>query len=265
METTCPNCTFTIKENFCSNCGQKKFKRIDRKYILDEVQYSLIHTNKGFLYSAKKILRNPGKTAREFVEGNRVNHYKPLLLVFLLSGISAFISFKIIGLDKIMANFYASQHMNSKMMNDMQTFMSSYNSLIMLLLIPIISIFTYLALRKWGQNYYEHIIMNAYALCFYIFICIFLLYPIMFFLKSNVHAFSIFTSLTTIVYPPLFIWFYKGFYPEKPLKTILGKVLIIIGLILLTYIILVMIAVVIGIAAAIIIGPEAKEYILPQK
>lgn len=265
MEYACPNCNKAIIENFCGNCGQKKFKRIDKKYVLDEVQYSLIHTNKGFLYSAKKILRNPGKTAYEFVYGNRVNHYKPLLLVFLLSGISAFISFKIIGLDKIMSDYYTSQHMNSKLMSDVQTFMSSYNSFIMLMLIPIISVFTKLALRKWGQNYYEHIIMNAYALSFYTFITILFLYPIMFVLRTNVNAFTIFTSVGTLTMPFMFVWFYKGFYPEKSLKTIIGKVLIIIGLILLAYIILIMIAVVIGIVAAIIMGPEAIEYFKPQK
>ena len=264
MEHTCPNCTYTINENFCSNCGQKKFKRIDRKYILDEVQYSLIHTNKGFLYSAKKILKNPGKTAYEFIYGNRVNHYKPILLVFLLSGISAFISFKFIGLDKMMNDYYSSQHMSSKLMNDMQTFMHSYYSFIMLLLIPIISIFTKLALRKWGQNYYEHIIMNAYALSFYTFISILVLYPIMFFLKTNVHAFMIFTSLTYLTYPILYVWFYKGFYPEKPIKTIIGKVLIIIGLILLAYILVIIIAVIIGVVAALIMGPEALKYFKPQ-
>lgn len=265
MEYICPNCNSTIIENFCGNCGQKKFKRIDKKYVLDEVQYSLIHTNKGFLYSAKKILRNPGKTAREFVEGNRVNHYKPLLLVFLLSGISSFISFKILHVDKIMADVYASQHMNSKMVNDIQTVMSSYQSFIMLLLVPIISIFTKLALRKWGQNYYEHIIMNAYALSFYNFICILLLYPVFFFLRTNADAFSIFMSITTLAYPILYIWFYKGYYPEKSFKTIIGKVLIIIGLILVAYFVLIIIAVVIGVVAAIIIGPEAKEYFMPQK
>lgn len=265
MEYICQHCNNDINANFCSNCGQKRYKRIDKKYVIDEIQYVLIHTNKGFLYSAKKILRNPGKTAREFVEGNRVNHYKPLLLVFLLSGISAFISFKIIGLDKIMNDYYTSQHMNSKMMIDMQTFMSSYQSFFMLALIPVVSVFTKLALRKWGQNYYEHIIMNAYALCYYIFVSILLLFPIMFFLRTNMNAFPILTGLTTLAYPVLYVWFYKGYYPEKSIKSIIGKVLIIIGLILLAYIILIMIAVVIGIVAAIIMGPEAMEYFKPQK
>ncbi|MBP8067453.1 MAG: DUF3667 domain-containing protein [Pedobacter sp.] len=264
MEYICQNCTNTITENFCGNCGQKKFKRIDKKYVLDEVQYSLIHTNKGFLYSAKKILKNPGKTAHEFVYGNRVNHYKPLLLVFLLSGISTFISLKIIGLDKIMTEYYTAQHMNSKLMNDMMAFIYSYNSIIMLILIPIISIFTKLALRKWGQNYYEHIIMNAYALSYYIFLSLIVLYPIMFLLRTNENAYAIITGLTMLTMPLISIWFYKGFYPDKSIKTIIIKVLLIIGLILLAYILVLIIAIVIGIIAAIIMGPEVLKYVKPQ-
>ena len=125
MELNCQNCNEIITGHFCSNCGQKKYKRIDRKYILDEIQYTFLHTNKGFLYSVKNIIKNPGKTAREFIDGNRVNHYKPILLAFVLSGISAFISFKIIGLQKIMSSFYAKENINSAFMNDYMTITSS--------------------------------------------------------------------------------------------------------------------------------------------
>lgn len=63
-ETNCRNCNEVIAINFCSNCGQKKYKRIDKNYIWEEIQYTTIHTNKGFLYSLKKIFKNPGATAR---------------------------------------------------------------------------------------------------------------------------------------------------------------------------------------------------------
>ena len=147
-------CTL-ILNNFCDNCGQKKFKKIDRKYIWDEIQYTFLHTNKGFLYSVKNIIKNPGETARAFINGNRVNHYKPILLVFVLSGISTFISVKIIGFEKIMSAFYAKETLNSEYMNDVMTSLKSYNSILMLLLVPVFALTTRLAFRKWGNNYYE--------------------------------------------------------------------------------------------------------------
>ena len=98
MSETCLNCNNPVIENFCSNCGQKKYKRIDKKYIWDEIQYTVFHTNKGLLFSVKNILKNPGKTAKEFIDGNRVNHYKPILLVFVLSGIATLVSFKVLNL-----------------------------------------------------------------------------------------------------------------------------------------------------------------------
>ncbi|RYG21483.1 MAG: DUF3667 domain-containing protein [Chitinophagaceae bacterium] len=265
MESICQNCNHSILENFCANCGQKKFKRIDKKYVLDEVQYSVIHTNKGFLYSAKKILKNPGKTAHEFIYGNRVNHYKPLLLLFLLSGVATFISFKIVGLNKIMTNYYASQHMNSELLNDIQAFMSSYSSMIILILVPFFSIFTKLVLRKWRENYYEHIIMNAYVFSTYNFLLILVLYPILYLVRANVNAFVVFTSLVSVSIPLLLVWFYRGFYPDKSLKTIIGKVLLIVGCSFLVYMLIIILTITIAAIVAQFTGQDILHYLRPQK
>jgi hypothetical protein len=126
MEATCLNCTTEIVQNFCANCGQKKYKRIDRKYIWDELQYSTVHMNKGFFYSLKNTLKNPGKTARTFIDGNRINHYKPIALAFILSGISSFISFKIVGLGEIMSAIQDEQVAKSDMVKDINTFRVTY-------------------------------------------------------------------------------------------------------------------------------------------
>lgn len=166
MEKNCPNCNRVITGNFCSSCGQKKYKRIDKKYIWEEIQYTILHTNKGFLYSVKEIIKNPGKTARKYIDGNRVNHYKPILPAFVLSGISAFVSFKILGLYDILIAYYSSSaaNVNSKFMNEFMSVFSSYNSIIMLLALPFIALATKFVFRKWGHNYYEHIVMIAYIL-----------------------------------------------------------------------------------------------------
>jgi len=262
-QNICLNCDYTIDENFCCHCGQKRFKRIDKKYVTDEIQYLLIHTNKGFLYTLKKLAKNPGKTAREFIEGNRVNHYKPILLTFLLSGISAFISFKVIGLASIMKEFYTEQHLNSPFMNDYMAISTGYNTFIMLGLVPLFALTTWIAFHKWKANYYEHIVINAYILSTYTLVNIVFLYPILFISRHNTSAFATIASLSTLVVPFLLLWFFKGYYPEKPMKQIVWRVLATLGLVIAVLFVLMIIVTIGGIIYAITKGPEGLEYIKP--
>lgn len=261
MASTCLNCQSTITENFCGNCGQKKFKRIDRKYVVDEAQYLLVHTNKGFLYSVKNILKNPGKTARDFIEGNRVNHYKPLLLAFVLSGISALISYKIIGVNDILRQV-TSKTGAPEISNNVFAFVSSYNSFLMLAIIPFFAIFTSLVFRKWGQNYFEHIVMNAFGLSFYILITILIVYPILFAFRANTDVFMLLFVGSMLTLPFIFVWFYKGFYYDRSIGIIIFKVLLILLLVFVVYIFLSILA---GFIFVVIKGPEALKLIQPHK
>ena len=265
MEQTCLHCDYTIDENFCRNCGQKRFKRIDRKYVSDEIQYLLIHTNKGFLYTIKKLVKSPGGTAKRFIDGDRVNHYKPILLAFLLSGISAFISFKIIGLAGLMSDFYTNQHMNSPFMNDYMTISTGYNAFIMLGLIPLFALTTWLAFNKWGANYYEHIVMNAYILSTYTLVNIVFIYPVLYILRHNLAHFAAIVSASTLLLPFILVWFFRGYYPEKPLKQVIWRVLGVLGLTLVALSILMIILMIIVAIYVFAQGPEGAKYFLPAK
>lgn len=260
MSETCLNCNNPVIENFCSNCGQKKYKRIDKKYIWDEIQYTVFHTNKGLLFSVKNILKNPGKTAKEFIDGNRVNHYKPILLVFVLSGIATLVSFKVLNLKEMMSDYFSQQHMNSNFMNDLMSFLSSYNSFLMVLLIPLFALTTKIAFRKWGHNYYEHIVMNAYILSFYTLVSIIVVYPIMFFFRHSTSTFFNITQFSLLLVPIILVWFFREFYKDKPLKSIIIKVLGVLGLAILGYIIFLVIGGLIGLGMTMLKGPEALEY-----
>lgn len=260
MASTCLNCQAPIAENFCSNCGQKKFKRIDRKYVVDEAQYLLIHTNKGFLYSIKNILKNPGKTARNFIDGNRVNHYKPLLLAFVLSGASVFLSYQVLNINELLGQF-ATQTSGANV-NKALTFLSSYSSVIMLAFLPILAIFTSVIFRKWGHNYYEHIVMNAFGLSCYNLITIIVFYPILYLVRGNMDAFMKVFLASTLITPFIFVWFYRGFYPERSIGKIILKVLLIIVTVFLAYIAVVIISVIL---IGIIKGPEALKMLQQPK
>lgn len=265
IEKTCPNCSAVIIDNFCSSCGQKKYKRIDRKYVIDELQYTLLHTNKGLFYSIKKILQNPGKTAREYIHGNRVNHYKPVLLVFLLSGISTFISYKILGFNDILNSYFSKGDINAKFMNEVMSFISSYNSFLMVLLVPLFAITTKIAFRKWGQNYYEHVVMNCYIVSYYTLVSLILVYPVLFFLKSNPEAFFNVSQISMFLLPPILFWFFKGFYSNHSTKSIILRSLVVLGLTLLGYIALIVVfSIGFGIYIA-LANPEALKDFAPKK
>jgi len=265
MEYLCQHCNNDINANFCSNCGQKRYKRIDKRYVLDEIQYVLIHTNKGFLYSVKNIIKNPGKTAHNFIIGDRVSHYKPLLLAFLLSSISGFLGYKVLKMEHVMSEYFATQHMNSLFMNDMMSFLSSYTSFLYLLLIPLFALCTKIAFSNWGHNYYEHVIMNSYIISCYTIFSVIVVYPILYFFKTDAETFLKITFIAILAVPVIIIWFFKHFYPDKPLTTIIGRSLLSILLAVIAYFIIIISVVMGGFIYAAIKGPEALKYMMPPK
>jgi uncharacterized membrane protein len=217
MSEICKNCTEEIVLNFCPNCGQKKSKRIDKTYIKDELQYTLLHMNKGFFYSIKKILRAPGKTAREFLEGNRVNHYKPILLVFVISGISAFLANTIIHPAEIMAQYQNDLNPQPGFdANAFNAFIFKYQSLLMLASLPFTAFFTWLAFKKWGYNYYENVIINAFYFACLQALSIIIIMPLQIVLKDNPLLFAIIpTSLSFLLAIAVTFWFYIELYNDR--------------------------------------------------
>jgi ribosomal protein L37E len=235
IENSCVHCSKNIHENFCSNCGQKRYKRIDRKYIWDEIQYTTIHVNKGFFYSIKNIMKNPGKTARAYIAGDRVSHYKPISLAFILASISAVISINVVELYKMMGEVMYNNKMSSSFGDEIMPFVNKYNSYMMLLFVPIMAIFTRFIFRKWGNNFYEHVVINAIGISHYLVITILVMYPIVYFLKSDPALCVKITYFSFLLIPIYMAIFFKGFYPEYSWKTIILKVLWLTFLILLAY------------------------------
>ena len=235
MENTlCKNCQTAVSGNFCSNCGQKtKTLRLDWQYIKDEVKYTVLHVNKGFFFTLKELYTRPGGTIKEFIEGKRINHYKPILLVFVLAGISGFLSLQI-DMNTLMEGYNA-QNLNTKAMieyNKAMTWMFSHYALFEILALPIVSFLSWLSFKKWGYNYIENIIINCFAggqrLVFSI-ICI-LLYLIV--PKEALVKFSTITAFLTF---GLTIWTYASLYKDKPRTALILRILLFIFLLLLVF------------------------------
>lgn len=160
-----------------------------------------------------------------------------------------------------MSVYFSQMHINSNFMGDIMSFMSSYNSILMLLYVPLFAITTKIAFKKWGHNYYEHVVMNAYIISFYTLVSIIIVYPIMFFFKHSPSVFLNLSQFSVLLVPIILVWFFKEFYQEKNLKSIIIKVFGILGLTILGYIIILIFGSVIGAGIAMLKGPEASEYL----
>ncbi len=239
MSEICKNCAHEILINFCGNCGQKKAKRIDRNYIKDELQYTVLHMNKGFFFSIKQILKAPGRTAREFLEGNRVNHYKPILLVFVIAGISAFLTNTFIHPVEVMQKYSEAHPMKSAFdLNATNKIIYNYQSFVMLFTIPFMAFFTWLVFKKWGYNYYENVIINAYSLVSLLLLSIIFVLPIQYFLRDNPELFMIIPSIVSFLLMVLvFPWFYINLYNNKSAGDVILRLLLLVVALFATFII----------------------------
>ena len=83
---TCKNCSINFDTKYCPDCGTPAItKRIDKHYVWHELQHGIFHFEKGFFYTTKELLINPGHAVRKFIEGDRLKHYKPIGYVIICS------------------------------------------------------------------------------------------------------------------------------------------------------------------------------------
>ncbi len=240
----CKNCQHTFEGNFCSNCGQKtSTKRLDWHFVKEELQYTFLHINKGLLYTAKQLFTQPGKTIRDYIDGKRVQHYKPILLVFVLAGLNGLLT-HYIDVEKFMPKTDTHVKMKSGLSFGKESFdwILSHYSIIELGLIPILSLCSYLAFKKWGYNYIENIIINCFAsgqrLLFGIAV-----FPIEYLFRKSGYFVTISSILSLITYL-LTVWTYYKIYEKQVIGNFILRFLLFAFLFGIIFILTVVIAII---------------------
>jgi hypothetical protein len=110
---------------------------------------------------------------------------------------------------------------------EQEYFLLRYWSSFTLALIPLFAILTRFFFRKREENYYEHIVMNAYLQSHLNMLYVIILVPVAFFFQSA-PSFVLNWSMTKLfIYPFVFVWFFKTYYPDLKLSVIIRKVLMI--------------------------------------
>ena len=222
----CKNCEHTFQGNFCNHCGQKsKTTRLNWGYLKDEIEYTFLHINKGFLYSIKQIITRPGDTAREFIEGKRVHHYKPILMVFVLAGLNGFLT-SFLKIDKEILSVAKVSSKNKEFQENflkMYEWIFSHYALIELAFIPFLSLFSWIAFKKYGYNYIENIIINSFASSQRLIFGV-ITFPLMYFANPKYVM-----SISSILYIPILgltTWFYLQLYKDKVIGNVILRLIL---------------------------------------
>jgi len=165
----CKNCGKIIEGNFCSHCGQNsKVGKVNLSNFLNEISESVFQINKGLFFTLKELFVRPGHGVKEFLNGKRKNHFKPVAYVLTFSTLYFLIS-RLTGentwMNDIISGFSigVNDSDSGKEIPSFLTWLSENFAYANLLLLPIFSFASYLSFIGFKKNYLEHIVLNSYV------------------------------------------------------------------------------------------------------
>ena len=124
--------------------------------MLHEVFHFFTHLEKGFPFTLKSLLKNPGRMQREYIEGDRSRHQKPFSMFFICLTLAALSRYW------IFRSVYDGDPGNEGEI----VFFDKYMVLFHLLLLPINALITYAFFSRSKYNYAEVGVLCLYTISF---------------------------------------------------------------------------------------------------
>jgi hypothetical protein len=204
MTTTCKNCNQTFKGHYCSNCGQTaETHKLNLHYLWHDIQHGLFHFDSGITYTAKQLFTRPGHSIREFVEGKRVKHFKPLSLVMVLA--TAYVALIHLLHIELIINTNdpvdPGSHINPREIGE---WLQSHFAWITIAFIPIHTIGTAICFKNQGYNFIEYFVLNTYKAAQKLYIS--LLFIPIFYYYSGTPTITTITKIIMLLDFALYFW-----------------------------------------------------------
>lgn len=196
----CKNCGNVFEGNYCNNCGQPADTHaIDTHFVMHDLSHGILHVHGGLFYSARELFSRPGHAIRDYIQGKRIKHYKPISMLVVLA---TFYGLFYHALD---INILAGKQDGEFDYTGMNEWIGHHFSIITVALLPFLSLSSYLVFRKYGYSYMEHIIINAFYSAQKIWLRILSL-PILFMAKDTSNALLI---MQWLMLPDLLLMFWS--------------------------------------------------------
>jgi hypothetical protein len=211
--TICKNCGNSFEGNYCNQCGQSaKTKRINHEFLWEDIEHGLFHYDKGIGYSLKKLFEKPGIVIFDYIEGKRVNHFRPISMVIIMATIYALI-YHLLDLNHRSALDESSGAILERVFEHYYWFVVAT--------LPIYALTTYILFKKTKYNFYEIIIFEAFKTSQRLGVHILFL-PVLYFVKDR-SGFNILTNLLFVIDFILIFWTNRQFFSKMRVGEVLIK------------------------------------------
>lgn len=208
-DTTCKNCGHQFVGKFCNNCGQSATThRMNFHFLWHDIQHGLLHFDKGIFYTTKELFTRPGHSIRAYVEGKRVNHFKPFSMIILLATIYGFLSlyFNV----NITDGMIDVKDEKFDVFKKIDEWTKSHYVAYTFFTLPFSAISSFIVFRDQKYNLIEHFVLNAFITAQMLVIQL-LVFPITYFYQGTTLG-QVTFILVSIIGFLLIIWTYAQFF-----------------------------------------------------
>jgi hypothetical protein len=201
---------------YCPQCGETAHAhRLSVGHIVHEFVHAFTHADKGIFLIVKQLFLHPGMPALEYVEGNRKKFFNPISFLLITGGINFFLRYRL--------SIVPSNTAGTKLAYYATEFLHTYSTFIIVLSIPLLSLFSWIFFRSSKKNFAENLVMNIYMMGeYYLFNIITSIIPDYFFPALYVPI-LIFNYLLMGVY---FFYTSRNFFRQKGSLVVLKVVLV---------------------------------------
>lgn len=154
----------------------EKLKKIDRRYILNELRH-VLHFEQGFLFTLKEMTLRPGNAVREYIEVSRKKYVKPLIFLIFSSVFFVMVA----GFLQIPFSFFGIDYVYQLTGKNFEGLLNKHLGYAILFLGFFYALWVWIIFRKAEYNIYEIFILMSFLFGNWIFIstfCLILIYLI---------------------------------------------------------------------------------------
>jgi Protein of unknown function (DUF3667) len=161
-DAACRNCGTETNGKYCHACGQKSVvHRLTLGHLVSELPHAVFHVDRGFGITFTQLLRHPGETINNYLDGKRARYFNPLTFLVIWAGVSAFLY------SQYPFNYVvgAAASMPPEIGAKYEAYLRGYyryQSLLLVLYLPLLAGLTRLLFRNSGRVYGEHLVINAF-------------------------------------------------------------------------------------------------------